>query len=96
MESNELTEIGGLLKEAFTSSLNGFDDLGADYIDTPTQTAVRKGLFSFQAQADNPTVSFSTGNQTNTFYFTGGFTSGVTGGSVSATLTDIRSNWWFC
>jgi hypothetical protein len=89
MESNELTEIGGLLKEAFTSSLNGFDDLGADYTDKPSQTAVRRGLFSFQAQADNPTVSFSTGNQTNTFYFTGGFTSGVTGGSVSATLTGI-------
>ena len=88
MESNELTEIGGLLKEAFTSSLNGFDDLGADYIDKPTQTAVRKGLFSFQAQADNPTVSFNTGNQTNTFYFTGGFTSGA-GSSVSVTLTGI-------
>jgi len=89
MESNQLTEIGGLLKEAFTSSLNGFDDLGADYIDTPTQTAVRRGLFSFQAQADSPTVSFSAGNQTNTFYFTGGFTSVTVGSSVSATLTGI-------
>jgi hypothetical protein len=94
METNGLTQVGGLLKEAFTSSLNGFDDLGADYIDTPTQTAVQRGLFSFQAQADNPTVSFSTGNQTNTFYFTGGFTSGVTGGSVSATLTGI-TEWIF-
>jgi hypothetical protein len=34
METNGLTQVGGLLKEAFTSSLNGFDDLGADYIDT--------------------------------------------------------------
>jgi hypothetical protein len=93
METNGLTQVGGLLKEAFTSSLNGFDDLGADYTDTPTQdlASLRKGLFSFVAQEDNPTVSFNTGNQTNTFYFTGGFTAGVTGSAVTATLTGITT-----
>lgn len=90
METRELTQVGGLLKESLASSLQGFDAIGSDSYDTlPAQDPVTYGLFSFVAQADNPTVSFSTGNQTNTFYFTGGFTSVVTGGSVSATLTGI-------
>jgi len=92
METRELTQVGGLLKESLASSLQGFDAIGSDSYDTlPAQDPVTYGLFSFVAQADNPTVSFDTGNQTNTWYFTGGFTAGVITGAVTATLTGITA-----
>jgi hypothetical protein len=92
METRELTQVGGLLKESLVSSLQGFDAIGSDSYDTlPAQDPVTYGLFSFVAQADNPTVSFNTGNQTNEWYFTGGFSAIVTGGAVTATLTGITA-----
>jgi len=91
MVTEQLTVVGGLLQESLASPMHGFDALGSDSIDSlPTPDSLRYGLFSFVAQADNPTVSFQTGVQTNTIYWPDGQFTG-TGASNSRTLIGITT-----
>tara|TARA_R110000796_G_C14480280_1_gene426586 strand:+ start:25 stop:1074 length:1050 start_codon:yes stop_codon:yes gene_type:complete len=65
METQQLTSVGGLMQNALTSPVNGFEDLGAQVVDVndlPTPDPFRLPLLTFTAPASgNETVSWNAG-----------------------------------
>ena len=65
METQQLTSVGGLMQDSLTSTVNGFEDLGAQVVDIndlPTPDLFRIPLLTFTAPASGTeTVSWNAG-----------------------------------
>ena len=87
METQQLTSVGGLMQNALTSPVNGFEDLGAGVVDVndlPTPDPIRFRLFSFVTSgADSESFTFIRGGSTPIFFGDG--TQSTASGSVSKT-----------
>ena len=88
MEAQQLTSVGGLLQDKFTSPAQGFEGLGSELVDAgdlPTADPLRHRLFSFiTTEADSESFAMVYGGPT-TLYFGDGTSFPSGGGNVSKT-----------
>ena len=83
MEAQQLTSVGGLMQDSLTSTVNGFEDLGAGVVDVndlPTPDPLRFPLLTFTAPASGTQhVGWATGDGSVTAYYGDGTSNGNLG-----------------